>query len=98
MKDSVFDLTTIVDKKMVDNEVVVRKLLLRGGGDGVKGDELRALKEKNLLEYVDTIARNLKHEVMTEVEDEKTRKNNRLDEVTRLIQTHKTLLDEHIKQ
>jgi hypothetical protein len=91
-------LTTIVDKKMVENEVVVRKLLLKGGGDGLKGDEVRALKEKNLLEYVDTIARNLKHEIMTEVEEEKARKNNRLDEVNRLIQMHKSLLDEHITQ
>mmetsp|Transcript_10159 Transcript_10159/g.7622 ORF Transcript_10159/g.7622 Transcript_10159/m.7622 type:complete len:149 (-) Transcript_10159:501-947(-) len=35
---------------------------------------------------------------MTEVEDEKMRKNYRLDEVTRLINTHKALLDEHITQ
>mmetsp|Transcript_3485 Transcript_3485/g.3439 ORF Transcript_3485/g.3439 Transcript_3485/m.3439 type:complete len:86 (-) Transcript_3485:870-1127(-) len=84
---------------MSENEVVVRKLLFKGGGGGsesLKGEEVRALKEKNLLEYVDTIARNLKHEIMTEVDDEKTRKNNRLDEVNRLINTHKNLLDEHI--
>lgn len=56
------------------------------------------MKERNLLEYVDTISRNLKHEIMTEVEEEKARKNNRLDEVNRLIQTNKSLLDEHITQ
>jgi hypothetical protein len=77
----------MVDKKLLENEVVVRKILLRGGsgGDGLKSDEMRALKEKNLLEYVDTMVTNLKHEIMIEVEEEKSRKNNRLDEVTRLI-------------
>lgn len=73
--------------------------MLRGGGsEGMKSDEMRALKEKNLLEYVDTMIKNLKIEVMTEVDEERSRKNNRLDEVTRLVQTHKGLIDEHIKQ
>jgi hypothetical protein len=86
LKDSILEMTSLVDKKMLENEVVVRKLLLKGGGsDALKDGELRALKEKNLLEYVDTLIRNLKHEIMTEVEEEKARKNNRLDEVTRLI-------------
>lgn len=99
LKDSIMELTSLVDKKMLENEVVVRKLLLKGGGsDALKDGELRALKEKNLLEYVDTLISNLKHEIMTEVEDERVRKNNRLDEVTRLVQTHKNLLDEHITQ
>lgn len=71
---------------MLENEVVVRKLLLKGGGsDSLKDGELRALKEKNLLEYVDTLISNLKHEVLTEVDEERIRKNNRLDEVTRLV-------------
>jgi hypothetical protein len=70
---------------MTENEVVVRKLLLKGGGDGLKGDELRVLKEKNLLEYVDTVISNLKHEILSEVEEEKAKKNNRLDEVNRLV-------------
>lgn len=79
-------LTSLVDKKMLENEVVVRKLLLKGGSsDSLKDGELRALKEKNLLEYVDTLISNLKHEVLAEVEDERVRKNNRLDEVTRLV-------------
>ncbi len=44
------------------------------------------------------MVRSLKFEVVNEMEDERARKNNRLDEVTRLIQTHKNLLDEHIRQ
>lgn len=53
--------------------------------EGIKSDELRALKEKNLLEYVDTMIQNLKFELQTEHEEEKNRKNNRLDEVSRLV-------------
>jgi len=58
-------LSRLVDKKLAENEVVVRKILLKGGynGEGVKSDELRALKEKNLLEYVDTMIKNLKFEL-----------------------------------
>lgn len=99
LKDTVDDLSRLVDKKLLENEVVVRKILLKGGhnGEGIKSDELKALKEKNLLEYVDTMIKNLKYELQTEHEEEKARKNNRLDEVTRLIQTHKSLLDEHIQ-
>lgn len=98
LKDTIEDLTRLLDKKLIENEVVVRKILLKGGhnGEGLKSDELRALKEKNLLEYIDTMIKNLKFELQSEHEDEKSRKNNRLDEVTRLIQTHKSLLDEHI--
>lgn len=51
-----------------------------------------------MLEYVDTMIRSLKFELVGELEDEKTIKNNRITEVTRLIQTHKSLLDEHIMQ
>ena len=98
LKDCVVDLGKLVDKRLVENEVVVRKILLKGGnnGEGVKSDELKALKEKNLLEYVDTMVKNIKFEILHEVEEEKAKKNNRFDEVTRLIQTHKSLLDEHI--
>ena len=98
LQDCVVDLGKLVDKRLVENEVVVRKILLKGGnnGEGVKSDELKALKEKNLLEYVDTMVKNIKFEILHEVEEEKAKKNNRFDEVTRLIQTHKSLLDEHI--
>lgn len=100
LKGTVEDLSRLTDKKLLENEVVVRKILLKGGhnGEGIKSDELKALKEKNLLEYVDTMIKNLKFEIQAEHEEEKARKNNRLDEVTRLIQTHKSLLDEHIQQ
>src|SRR3569833_556594 len=100
MKDAIMELSALVDKKMIENEVVVRKLLLKGGSgsESLQNSEVRALKEKNLLEYVDTMVRNLKHEIMTDVEEEKVHKNNRFDEVSRLIQTHKILLDEHITQ
>lgn len=101
LKATVDDLTKICDKKLAENEIVVRKILLKNGhsseGNGVvKSEELRALKEKNLLEYVDTMIKNLKFELQSEFEDDRSRKNGRLDEVTRLIQTHKSLLDEHI--
>lgn len=87
MKDTLNDLSRLVDKKLVENEVIVRKILLKGGhnGEGLKSDEMRALKEKNLLEYIDTMIKNLKYELQTEHEEEKSRKNNRLDEVTRLV-------------
>ncbi len=64
----------------------------------MQGTDVRSLKERNLLEYVDTMVRSLKFELSQDMEDERTRKNNRLDEVTRLITTHKNLLDEHIRQ
>ncbi|CDW91573.1 UNKNOWN [Stylonychia lemnae] len=100
LKDTIADLGKIVDKKLAENEVLVRKILLKGGhnGSGIKDNEMRAMKEKNLLEYVDTMITNLKFELQSEYEEEKARKNGRLDEVTRLIQTHKSLLDEHIQQ
>jgi hypothetical protein len=80
------DLGILVDKKMLENESVVRKLLLKNTStNGLQSTEVRSLKEKNLLEYVDTMVRSLKFEVVNEMEDERARKNNRLDEVTRLI-------------
>lgn len=66
LKDTIDDLTKITDKKLVENEVVVRKILLKNGhssGDGISSSEMRALKEKNLLEYVDTMIKNLKFEL-----------------------------------
>jgi hypothetical protein len=42
--------------------------------------------------------KSLKFELSNDIDDERTRKNNRLDEVTRLINTHKSLLDEHVRQ
>eukprot|EP00347_Sterkiella_histriomuscorum_P013165 403365759 len=101
LKDTIEDLTKITDQKCIENEVVVRKILLKNGHsseNGISSNEMRALKEKNLLEYIDTMVKNLKFELQTDFEDEKSRKNSRLDEVTRLIQTHKSLLDEHIQQ
>ena len=93
------DLANLVDKKMLENESAVRKLLLKNTSpNALQSPEVRSLKERNLLEYVDTMVRSLKFEVVNEMEDERARKNNRLDEVTRLIQTHKNLLDEHIRQ
>jgi hypothetical protein len=47
--------------------------------------DVRSLKERNLLEYVDTMVRSLKFELKEELEEEKTIKNHRLDDVTRLI-------------
>ena len=56
MKETVIEMKNMIDKKMVENEVVLRKIMLTGGGgQGVKSDELKALKEKNLLDYVDTM-------------------------------------------
>jgi hypothetical protein len=80
------DLSNLVDKKMIENEAAVRKLLLKNTSTtGLQTTEVRSLKEKNLLEYVDTMVRSLKFEVVSEMDEERTRKNNRLDEVTRLI-------------
>jgi hypothetical protein len=44
------------------------------------------------------MVRSLKFELSQEFDEERLRKNNRLDEVTRLINTHKSLLDEHVRQ
>lgn len=98
MQVCVLDLQRLVDKKMSENETVVRKLLLKNSSSQtLQSNDVRSLKEKNLLEYVDTMVRSLKFELTNEVEDERQRKNNRLDEVTRLINTHKSLLDEHVR-
>lgn len=43
------------------------------------------------------MVRSLKFELTEDFDDERQRKNNRLDEVTRLINTHKSLLDEHVR-
>jgi hypothetical protein len=86
MHACVGDLQRIVDKKMSENEAVVRKLLLKtSSSQTLQSNDIRSLKEKNLLEYVDTMVRSLKFELVQEFDDERTRKNNRLDEVTRLI-------------
>ena len=88
----------LVDKKMGENEAVVRKLLLKNSSSQtLQSNDVRSLKERNLLEYVDTMVRSLKFELSQEFDDERMRKNNRLDEVTRLINTHKSLMDEHIR-
>ena len=82
---------------MLENEAVVKKILLKDGSSAMnQSNDIKLLKEKNLLEYVDTMVRSLKFELSQELEEEKTMKNNRLDDVTRLITTHKNLLDEHI--
>jgi prophage tail gpP-like protein len=44
------------------------------------------------------MVRSLKFELSGELDEERNRKNSRLDEVTRLINTHKGLLDEHVRQ
>ena len=97
MQACVQDLSRLVDKKMSENETVVRKLLIKNSSSQtMQSVDVRSIKERNLLEYVDTMVRSLKFELKEELEEEKTIKNHRLDDVTRLIQTHKNLLDEHI--
>ena len=54
------------------------------------------MKEKNLLEYVDTMVKNIKMEVTNDIDESKARQNQRLDKITNLITTHKNLHDEHI--
>jgi len=100
MKESMQEVHQMVRKQLSENEVLVRKILLKGGGGGHEphSEEMRALKEKNLLEYVDVMVKNVKNELKGEIEEEKQNKNSRLEEVSRLIQAHKGLTDEHIKQ
>lgn len=86
---------------MAENEVTLRKVLLKGGGgagEGLAADEVRALKEKNLLEYIDVVVTNLREELKGEFEEDKSKKNYRLDEVTKLINVNKSLMDEHVTQ
>ena len=95
------ELNTGVNRKMAENEVTVRKILLKGGGGsgaGMKESEMKALKEKNLLEYIDVVVKNLREELKTEFEEDKSKKNSRLDEVTRLINANKGMMDEHVTQ
>jgi hypothetical protein len=61
----------------MENEVQIRKLLLKNGGsgsDGLKNDELRSMRDKNLLDYVETNIKNLKNEITHEFEEDKSRK------------------------
>ena len=90
-----------VNRKMAENEVTLRKILLKGGGgsgQGLKDNEVHALKEKNLLEYIEVVVKNLREELKTEFEEDKSKKNSRLDEVSRLINANKGLMDEHVTQ
>jgi len=63
---------------------------------GARSKELKAKREKNLMEYIDVTINNLKHQIMTDFQEEKSRKNFRLNEITHLIQHHKDLNNEHI--
>ena len=64
---------------------------------GARSKELKAKREKNLMEYIDLTVSNLRHEIMAEIDQERSRKNLRLQEITNLIQHHKQLTDEHIQ-
>lgn len=44
------------------------------------------------------MVKSLKFELTQDFDEDRSRKNNRLDDVTRLINTHKGLLDEHVRQ
>lgn len=49
------------------------------------------------MEYIDLTVSNLRHEINSEIDQERSRKNLRLNEITNLIQHHKQLTDEHIQ-
>ena len=100
IKASMKEFTALVDKKNAETELAIRKLILKNGqgseGREMQSSELKALKERNLLDYVDTMVKNLRHELIAQLEDEKSTKMSKFDEVNRLIKMHKNLTDEHI--
>ena len=63
---------------------------------GPRAKELKARREKNLMEYIDVTVNNLKHTLKHDLDEEKSRKNYRFNEVQNLIEHHKELTDEHI--
>jgi hypothetical protein len=77
LKETSAEMKSAIDKKMQENEVQVRKHMLKGGGggDSLKNDELRSMRDKNLLEYVETNIKNLKNEINQDFEEDKSRKN-----------------------
>ena len=50
------------------------------------------------MEYMDIAISNMKHEILNQFEEERSRKNFRLQEITNLIEHHKELTNEHINQ
>ena len=74
------ELKGALDKKLIENEVTLKKMLLQGGGSkSIQDNELRAMKEKNLLDFVETMGKNIKLEVKNEIEETRARVNQRLD-------------------
>ena len=93
------ELNTLISKRMSEQEIILKNMAARGDFDGdnePRGKELKAKKEKNMMEYLDITVKNQHQTFMTIFEEEKSRKNFRMNEITNLIQHHKELTDEHI--
>ena len=93
------ELNTLISKRMSEQEIILKNMAARGDFDGdnePRGKELKAKKEKNMMEYLDITVKNQHQTFMTIFEDERSKKNFRLNEITNLIQHHKELTDEHI--
>ena len=95
------ELNTLISKRMSEQEIILKNMAARGDFDGdnePRGKELKAKKEKNMMEYLDITVKNQHQTFMTIFEDERSKKNFRMNEITNLIQHHKELTDEHIMQ
>ena len=55
------ELNTLISKKMSEQEIILKNMALRGDFDGdnePRGKELKAKKEKNMMEYLDITVKN----------------------------------------
>ena len=95
-------LNTLISKRMSEQEIILKNMAARGDFDGGEnephGKELKAKKEKNLMEYLDITVKNQHQTFMAIFDEERSKKNFRINEIQNLVQHHKELTDEHIMQ
>jgi hypothetical protein len=55
------ELNTLISKRMSEQEIILKNMAARGDFDGdnePRGKELKAKKEKNMMEYLDITVKN----------------------------------------
>mmetsp|Transcript_21450 Transcript_21450/g.33137 ORF Transcript_21450/g.33137 Transcript_21450/m.33137 type:complete len:107 (-) Transcript_21450:1869-2189(-) len=92
----------MISQRMAEQEQTFKNMALRGelqgsseaGPDdliGGRSKELKAKREKILMEYLDVQINNAKHELTNIISEEKSRKNFRLKELQSLIDHNKEM-------